>query len=79
VLESYPGNPRAQAMEGVARIHLGPVEEGLDLLGRAIESNNLDPNRFRLYRVYQHGRTGYRSLYVGIACSHFAYETSAYD
>ncbi len=37
-------------MEGIARIHLGAVEEGLDLLGRAIEANRVDPQRFRHYR-----------------------------
>jgi adenylate cyclase len=49
-LESYPGLTPAQAIEGIARIHLGAVEEGLDLLGRAIEANKIDPNRFRHYR-----------------------------
>ncbi len=49
-LESYPDYTAAQAIEGIARIHLGAVEEGLDFLGRAIEANRVDPQRFRNYR-----------------------------
>jgi len=49
-LESNPGFTQAQAMEGIARIHLGSVEEGLDLLGGAIDANKADPHRFRHYR-----------------------------
>jgi adenylate cyclase len=49
-LESNPDFTQAQAMEGIALIHLGAVEEGLDLLGRAIEANKADPHRFRHYR-----------------------------
>ena len=49
-LESDPGMTQAQATEGIARIHLGAVEEGLDRLGQAIEANKIDPNRFRHYR-----------------------------
>lgn len=49
-LEGNPGFTQAQAMEGIARLHLGEVEDGLDLLGRTIEANKADPHRFRHYR-----------------------------
>ena len=49
-LERNSGFTQAQAMLGIARIHLGAVEEGLDLLGQAIKANKADPHRFRHYR-----------------------------
>lgn len=49
-LESNPGFTQARAVEGIARLHLGEVEDGLDLLRRAIEANKDDPHRYRHYR-----------------------------
>ena len=49
-LESNPGFTQAQALEGIARIHLGQVDDGLDLLGQAIAADKADPQRFRHHR-----------------------------
>jgi adenylate cyclase len=49
-LDRNPAFTQAQALLGIARIHLGDVEEGLKVLGRAIEANKADPHRFRHLR-----------------------------
>jgi class 3 adenylate cyclase/tetratricopeptide (TPR) repeat protein len=49
-LDRNPAFTQAQALLGIARIHLGEVEEGLDVLGRAIAANKADPHRFRHLR-----------------------------
>ena len=49
-LDRSPGFTQAQALLGIARIHLGDVDEGMELLGRAIEANKADPHRFRHLR-----------------------------
>lgn len=49
-LERFPNFTPAQAMVGIAQIHLGEVEVGLETLDRTIKSNNTDPHRFRHYR-----------------------------
>jgi adenylate cyclase len=46
-LESNPNFTQAAAMVGIARCHLGQLEEGLSALRRAIEANKEDPHRFR--------------------------------
>jgi adenylate cyclase len=46
-LERNPAFTQAQALLGIARIHLGETEEGLELIARAIEANKADPHRFR--------------------------------
>ena len=49
-LDRNPAFTQAQALLGIARIHLGEVDKGLELLGRAIEANKADPHRFRHLR-----------------------------
>jgi adenylate cyclase len=49
-LEANPGFTQARALEGIARIHMGEPEEGLVLLGQAIQANKADPHRFRHLR-----------------------------
>lgn len=41
---------QAHAMVGIARCHLGEVEEGIEVLRRAMEANKEDPHRFRHQR-----------------------------
>ncbi len=49
-LEANPNFTQAQAMVGIAKCHLGQLEDGVTELRRAIEANKEDPHRFRHLR-----------------------------
>jgi tetratricopeptide (TPR) repeat protein len=49
-LELNSGFTQAQAMMGIAKIHLGDLEDGKSLLEDAIGANKDDPHRYRYQR-----------------------------
>ncbi len=49
-LELNADYTQAQAMVGIARCHLGVIEDGIGLIIRAMEANKSDPQRFRNQR-----------------------------